>query len=193
MTAFNLLKNASLGCKQSCSILRYTANVIQENENKKRWITFRYEFPMPMRTILYEEYVIMDLMNVVGVIGGTFGMFIGLDFSGIIDILRDYFRRRMPWCRYALPEIWSQYALQDISLCLSPKFRSTCYNCKTWILNPIVQYFIIWLESWNIILMMIKVMTQFCIDTNNFNMNFRTRSNRRWVFYSSKKVFGRVF
>ena len=96
MTAFNLLKNASLGCKQSCSILRYAANVIQENENKKRWITFRYEFPMPMRTILYEEYVIMDLMNVVGVIGGTFGMFIGLDFSGIIDILRDYFRRRMP-------------------------------------------------------------------------------------------------
>ena len=90
MTAFNLLKNASLGCKQSCSILRYTANVIQENENKKRWITFRYEFPMPMRTILYEEYVIMDLMNVVGVIGGTFGMFIGLDFSGIIDILRDF-------------------------------------------------------------------------------------------------------
>ena len=113
MTAFNLLKNASLGCKQSCSILRYTANVIQENENKKRWITFRYEFPMPMRTILYEEYVIMDLMNVVGVIGGTFGMFIGLDFSGIIDILRDYFRRRMPWCRFALPEIWCQYALQD--------------------------------------------------------------------------------
>ena len=104
MTAFNLLKNASLGCKQSCSILRYTSNVIQENENKKRWITFRYEFPMPMRTILYEEYVIMDLMNVVGVIGGTFGMFIGLDFSGIIDILRDYFRRRMPWCRYVLPE-----------------------------------------------------------------------------------------
>ena len=37
----------------------------------------------------------MDVMNVVGVIGGTFGLFIELSFLGIITSIINYFRAKM--------------------------------------------------------------------------------------------------
>ena len=55
----------------------------------------RYEFAMPMRTQIYEEYIIMDGMNMVGVIGGTFGLFIELSFPGMITNFINYFRAKM--------------------------------------------------------------------------------------------------
>ena len=81
------------GCKQSCSTLQYSGKVIQERGSK--FIRLRYEFAMPMRTQIYEEYIIMDGMNMVGVIGGTFGLFIELSFPGIITNLISYFRAKM--------------------------------------------------------------------------------------------------
>ena len=81
------------GCKQSCSTLQYSGKVIQEKTAK--FIRLKYEFAMPMRTQIYEEYIIMDGMNMVGVIGGTFGLFIELSFPGIITNLINYFRAKM--------------------------------------------------------------------------------------------------
>jgi hypothetical protein len=57
--------------------VKYSGRVIQESQSNPKLITLRYEFAMPMRAQIYEEYIIMDVMNVVGVIGGTFGLFIG--------------------------------------------------------------------------------------------------------------------
>ena len=50
---------------------------------------------MPMRTQIYEEYIIMDGMNMVGVIGGTFGLFIELSFPGMITNFINHFRAKM--------------------------------------------------------------------------------------------------
>ena len=97
ITCWELLGNSTIssGCKQSCSTLKYSGRVIQESISNPKLIKLRYEFSMPMRTQIYEEYIIMDVMNVVGVIGGTFGLFIELSFLGIITSIINYFRAKM--------------------------------------------------------------------------------------------------
>ena len=83
------------GCKQSCSTIQYSGKVVQEDTSKAKMIRLTYKFAMPMRTQIYEEYIIMDGMNMVGVIGGTLGLFIELSFPGIITNLINYFRAKM--------------------------------------------------------------------------------------------------
>ena len=81
------------GCKQSCSTLQYSGKVIQERGSK--FIRLRYEFAMPMKTQIYEEYIILDAMTLVGVLGGTFGLFVELSFLGIFTSIINYFRANM--------------------------------------------------------------------------------------------------
>ena len=50
---------------------------------------------MPMRTQIYEEYIILDAMTLVGVLGGTFGLFVELSFLGIFTSIINYFRANM--------------------------------------------------------------------------------------------------
>ena len=43
---------------------------------------------------VFEEYVIMDEMNLVGNVGGTMGMFIGFSFSGVIGLIISCFMKK---------------------------------------------------------------------------------------------------
>ena len=98
ITCWELLGNSTIssGCKQSCSTLKYSGKVIQEAQIiGKEKMKLRYEFAMPMRTQIYEEYIILDAMTVVGVLGGTFGLFIELSFLGIFTSIINYFRANM--------------------------------------------------------------------------------------------------
>ena len=38
-------------------------------------------------TILYEEYLIYDVISMIGSVGGTLGMCIGFSFTGVLSIL----------------------------------------------------------------------------------------------------------
>ena len=42
---------------------------------------------------VFEEYIIMDGMSMIGVVGGTFGLFIGFSFIGIIEYIFSLFRK----------------------------------------------------------------------------------------------------
>ena len=52
-----------------------------------------YGFETPKQTKAYEEYIIMDAMSMIGVVGGTFGFFVGFSFIGIIEYILSLFRR----------------------------------------------------------------------------------------------------
>ena len=39
---------------------------------------------------VYEEYIIIDAMGMIGSVGGTLGLFIGFSFSNVINLLIGY-------------------------------------------------------------------------------------------------------
>ena len=39
---------------------------------------------------VYEEYIIIDAISMIGSVGGTLGLFIGFSFSNIINVLIGY-------------------------------------------------------------------------------------------------------
>ena len=53
-----------------------------------------YDFGNPLYMGVFEEYVIMDKMSLVGSVGGTMGMFIGFSFSGVIGLIISCFMQK---------------------------------------------------------------------------------------------------
>ena len=43
-----------------------------------------FEFENPGKVTLHTEYILYDLISMVGNVGGTLGLFIGFSFSGLI-------------------------------------------------------------------------------------------------------------
>ena len=46
--------------------------------------TFAYKFLSPLKTKVYEEYLITDGITLIGSVGGTLGLFIGFSISNVI-------------------------------------------------------------------------------------------------------------
>ena len=80
-------------CSISCSINKYEGNVITEENVLLPAMRLVYGFETPKQTKVYEEYIIMDGMSMIGVVGGTFGLFIGFSFIGIIEYIFSLFRK----------------------------------------------------------------------------------------------------
>ena len=55
----------------------------------------RYKFALPLKAKVYEEYFIIDSIQLIGSVGGTLGMFIGFSFSNLIICIIEYFRSLM--------------------------------------------------------------------------------------------------
>ena len=66
-----------------------------------------YGFETPKQTKVYEEYIIMDGMSMIGVVGGTFGLFIGFSFIGIIEYIFSLFRKSYKVC-------WFEYQILNL-------------------------------------------------------------------------------
>ena len=65
----------------------------------KRWpyiYSFRYRFAPPHTEKIFKEYLIYDIVNMVGSVGGNLGMWIGFSFTGIISHLMKMIRDRRP-------------------------------------------------------------------------------------------------
>ena len=54
--------------------------------------SFRYRFTPPHTEKIFEEYLIYDIFNMVGSVGGNLGMWIGFSFTGIISNLMKIIR-----------------------------------------------------------------------------------------------------
>ena len=53
-----------------------------------------YEFAPPMKVTSLQEYLIFDMVGMIGSVGGTLGMCIGFSFSGITTNLLNFMERR---------------------------------------------------------------------------------------------------
>ena len=91
-TFFDEIKYGSFieKCKKSCIITQYLetykwiGNWISSEDYKFSLI---YQFSKN-ETIVFEEYLIYDLISMIGSVGGTLGLFIGFSFNNVVsDIL----------------------------------------------------------------------------------------------------------
>ena len=73
-------------CPQSCEITQYVGTIIWND--KLSWNSnvslVQYKYVTPLFLSVYEEYIICDLINLVGSVGGTLGLFIGFSFNNIL-------------------------------------------------------------------------------------------------------------
>jgi len=82
-------------CPRPCSVLQYTEKGVTHQSTDHHTISFAFQFIWHDHLIVHEEYLIYDLVGMVGSVGGTLGMFIGFSFSNVISyilsIVKQYF------------------------------------------------------------------------------------------------------
>ena len=76
-------------CPKLCNMVQYSGKKIMVYKHKQGPYTysFRYRFTPPHTEKVYEEYLIYDIVNMVGSVGGNLGMWIGFSFTGVISNL----------------------------------------------------------------------------------------------------------
>ena len=92
----NFVKFISSGnFSRSCTKSQYSGEIeeIKIKEDDKNVFTLAYTFSLPETTLVNEEYLIYDIVGVVGSVGGTLGMFIGFSFIGVFSFLFDCVRK----------------------------------------------------------------------------------------------------
>ena len=74
-------------CKKLCQILQYSGKLVMVYDHKQGPynFSFRYRFAPPHTAKIFEEYLIYDIVNMVGSVGGNLGMWIGFSFTGFIS------------------------------------------------------------------------------------------------------------
>ena len=90
--------DGTTNCKPSCKLLQYSGMVdairpkMDVNQEKYNHYGFRYEFS-EHKGIVFEEYLIYDIMDVIGSVGGTLGMFIGFSMDGVVFWAINYIKK----------------------------------------------------------------------------------------------------
>ena len=77
----------------------------------------KYKFALPLKAKVYEEYFIIDLIGLIGSVGGTLGLFIGFSVSNLIICIIEYI----------------QYLI-EMKLRSGKKFTKTIWKCLEWII-----------------------------------------------------------
>ena len=85
-------------CPKSCFALEYTGYVdhilekgyIYNTRTNGTYFSLSIRFKTPAMATFHEEYVIIDSYGMVGVIGGTLGIFIGFSFIDVITLLMTF-------------------------------------------------------------------------------------------------------
>ena len=105
----NLIKNVTNNKKhqKTCIRTQYSGvyHEILEGETG-----IRYSFTLPLKAKVYEEYFIIDSIQLIGSVGGTLGMFIGFSFSNliicIIEYIQSFMKRKLPSRKIFTNTIW---------------------------------------------------------------------------------------
>ena len=89
-------------CPKSCSTLEYTGSVdyeavkdmIYSRPNKNTtYFSLVVRYKPPGTKFVYEEYLIVDFYGMVGVVGGTLGLFVGFSFFNVITFFIELIKR----------------------------------------------------------------------------------------------------
>ena len=89
----------NVDCAKLCSILEYSGKIDywdpksdSETPNTTFAITIRFAHPATLK--VFEEYLIYDIIGLVGSVGGTLGMFIGFSFIDIVSRVFSLLRQK---------------------------------------------------------------------------------------------------
>ena len=70
-------------CPKHCKLTEYTGELSADyNYDNDGWITWEYIFDNELIEV-YEEYLMYDIIGLIGTVGGTMGLFIGFSFFDI--------------------------------------------------------------------------------------------------------------
>ena len=75
--------------KKPCLTTQYYGSS-HEWEISKYIAEFKYKFALPLKSKVYQEYLIIDSIGLVGSVGGTLGVFIGFSFNNLIICIIEY-------------------------------------------------------------------------------------------------------
>ena len=87
-----------IGYQRPCRILEYDGGKLVEYSNEASidtWFSIIYQFSPPMMKTVYEEYLIFDIVGMIGSVGGTLGMCIGFSFNGIAWTVLEFIQSRL--------------------------------------------------------------------------------------------------
>ena len=84
-------------CKKQCTSMEYLSDIIYEgrinNYFENGQLGFGYRFSTPETVTFYEEYLIYDVEKIIGEIGGTLGILMGLSFMKILSYFINIVKR----------------------------------------------------------------------------------------------------
>ena len=70
-------------CTKHCKLTEYTGELSAHyNFDNDGWITWEYIFDNELIEV-YEEYLMYDIIGLIGTVGGTMGLFIGFSFFDV--------------------------------------------------------------------------------------------------------------
>ena len=78
----------------------------------------KYKFALPLKSKVYQAYLIIDSIGLIGSVGGTLGVFIGFSFSNLIFSLIEWLKDRK----------------LSIYLTFRRKLTETIWKCLEWII-----------------------------------------------------------
>ena len=96
----SILEEAKDSCPPYCSSLEYTGHPTLKLKSQSKEIStengtdsvngeYIWSYKMASKVQVNEEYVVYDVIGMVGTVGGTLGLFIGFSFRDIVVILID--------------------------------------------------------------------------------------------------------
>ena len=81
-------------CLKPCSILQYSGIVkYKERLDVAHSVQFKYRFANPQSVKVHEEYLIYDMIGLIGSVGGTLGIFIGFSFTCVVTSLINFLKK----------------------------------------------------------------------------------------------------
>ena len=75
--------NVVMEAKKPCKKVEYSGRSHISVTSEDHVVKFAYSFSLPRTTIVFDEYLILDTIAMIGSIGGTLGLFVGFSFSNV--------------------------------------------------------------------------------------------------------------
>ena len=134
-------------CQKSCSVLEYSGSVDYSQEKgyvyqppykNTTYFSLVVRYNPPGTETVYEEYLIVDFYGMVGVVGGTLGLFIGFSFFNVITFLIDLVKKMY---KKINNQIMAEEIISSNIIKVEENQRSTCdFQKMEYVLNQLTNY-----------------------------------------------------
>ena len=88
----DLIKNITINEEhlKTCVTTQYLGRITFDKEYETKYARIVYRYALPLKTKVYEEYLITDGITLFGYLGGTLGLFIGLSIDNVVYTIMDF-------------------------------------------------------------------------------------------------------